>query len=244
MWHFNVPIYKGCSKVTCSPDKTTFKAANALVSGTWENKWFYEQMDKVIAVILKLQDAGIAATWRPFHEAAGNTTHNPSWGAWFWWGDDGADTFKKLWRTMFDYFKQKGVKNLIWIWTTQNYNGDSSQYNQDSNWYPGDEYVDIVGRDLYGYTAQQNLQEFTEIQATYPTKMVALSECGYGTNDNQRTDFANISDCWNTGAHWNHFMVWYQGGQGSTGTMMTDGWWRDAMQDANVITRDQLPSLK
>ena len=250
MWHFNVPVDASTtpgtdgSGVTCSPDKTTFKAANALVSGTWENKWFYEQMDKVVAVILKLQDAGIAATWRPFHEAAGNATHNPSWGAWFWWGDDGADTCKKLWVAMFDYFKQKGVKNLIWIWTTQNYNGDSSQYNQDSNWYPGDEYVDIVGRDLYGYTAQQNLQEFTEIQATYPTKMVALSECGYGTNDNQRTDFANISDCWNTGAHWNHFMVWYQGGQGSTGTMMTDGWWRDAMQDANVITRDQLPSLK
>ena len=39
-------------------------------------------------------------------------------------------------------------------------------------------------------------------------------------------------------------MVWYQGGQGSTNSMMTDGWWRDAMQAACVITRDQLPSLK
>ncbi|MDE6647312.1 MAG: glycoside hydrolase family 26 protein, partial [Prevotella sp.] len=73
MWHFNVPKSQGnTSEVTCTPSETTFKAANALTSGTWENKWFYEQMDKVAASILKLQEAGIAATWRPFHEAAGN----------------------------------------------------------------------------------------------------------------------------------------------------------------------------
>ena len=204
-------------------------------------------MDKVVATLLKLQDAGIAATWRPFHEAAGNATakQQAAWTkSWFWWGYDGAETYKKLWTTMFNYFKEKGVKNLIWIWTTQNYNGNSANYNQDTDWYPGDAYVDIVGRDLYGYTAQQNLQEFTEIQATYPTKMIALAECGYGTYDNKRVDFANISDCWNTGARWSHFMVWYQAGQGSTNSMMTDGWWKDAMQCSDVITRDQLPSLK
>ena len=77
MWHFNVPksetttVGKDGSGVTCSPSETSFKASNALIDGTWENKYFYAQMDRVIAVILKLQEAGIAATWRPFHEAAG-----------------------------------------------------------------------------------------------------------------------------------------------------------------------------
>ena len=110
MWHFNVPKSQGATDVTCTPSETTFKASNALVSGTWENKWFYEQMDKVIATILKLQDAGIAATWRPFHEAAGNACakQQADWTkAWFWWGYDGADTYKKLWKAMYDYFKQK-----------------------------------------------------------------------------------------------------------------------------------------
>ena len=46
MWHFNVPKSQGATDVTCTPSETTFKASNALVSGTWENKWFYEQMDK------------------------------------------------------------------------------------------------------------------------------------------------------------------------------------------------------
>lgn len=241
MWHFNVPKSQGATDVTCTPSETTFKASNALVSGTWENKWFYEQMDKVIATILKLQDTGIAATWRPFHEAAGNACakQQADWTkAWFWWGYDGADTYKKLWKAMYDYFKQKGVNNLIWVWTTQNYNGDSSKYNQDTDWYPGDEYVDIVGRDLYGYNATQNLQEFNEIKATYPNKMVVLSECGKDGGSN--TELGTMTDIWNAGAKWGHFMVWYQGGQGSTDTMCSDDWWKEAMSSANVITRDKV----
>jgi len=98
MWHFNVPKFEGSTDATCTPSETTFNTANALVSGTWENKWFYEQMDKVVATLLKLQDAGIAATWRPFHEAAGNATAKQQayWTkAWFWWGYDGAETYKK-----------------------------------------------------------------------------------------------------------------------------------------------------
>ena len=248
MWHFNVPksetteVKTDGSGVTCTPSETTFKASNALLSGTWENKWFYEQMDKVVAVVLKLQEAGIAATWRPFHEAAGNATlkSGASWGkSWFWWGYDGADTYKKLWVAMFDYFKQKGIQNLIWVWTTQNYNGDSNSYSQDTDWYPGDRYVDIVARDLYGYDADKNKQEFTEIQATYPNKMVVLGECGKDDSG----DPAKMGDCWNKGAKWGHFMVWYQGGQGSTNTMCSDTWWKDAMSNANVITRDLLPNL-
>jgi len=248
MWHFNVPVSEQTTPdatgagVTCSPDQTTFRAANALVSGTWENRWFYQQMDKVAAVILKLQEAGIAATWRPFHEAAGNATlkSGASWGkAWFWWGADGAQTYRRLWTTMFDYFKQKGISNLIWVWTTQNFNGNSTDYAQDTDWYPGDGYVDIVARDLYGSTVTQMAQEFTEIQAAYPAKMVALGECGH----NNGIQPGLVGDAWTHGAHWSHFMVWYQGGQGSTDTMCSNNWWAAVMRDDNVITRDQLPAL-
>lgn len=253
MWHFNVPksesttVGKDGSGVTCTPSETTFKASNALVSGTWENKYFYEQMDRVIAVILKLQDAGIAATWRPFHEAAGNATakQQADWTrSWFWWGYDGAETFKSLWTTMYDYFKQKGVNNLIWIWTTQNYNGNSDTYNQDTDWYPGDNYCDIIARDLYGYNASQNAQEFKEIQATYPNKMVVLGECGWDSNDKTGKPQGDIVECWNQGAKWGHFMVWYDGNAGNkSDTMVSDTWWSSAMKKDNadiVITRSQV----
>ena len=245
MWHFNVPLSEATqvltngSGVDCNPSKTSFRAKNVFTEGTWENKWFYQEMDKVVDVILKLQAQGIAATWRPFHEGAGNANYKQqaNWAkAWFWWGYDGADTYKQLWITMYDYFQKKGVNNLIWIWTTQNYNGDSSKYNQDTDWYPGDQYVDMVARDLYGCNAATNAQEFSEIQSTYPNKMVVLGECGKGDNGEQ----GKISDCWASGALWGHFMVWYQGGQGSTNTMCSDVWWSDAMSSELVITRDEV----
>lgn len=237
MWHFNVPksettvLGTDGSGATCTPDETTFKAANALVSGTWENKYFYHQLDTVSAILLKLQDAGISALWRPFHEGAGNAgAKTYSGSAWFWWGTGGADTYKALWKAMFTYFQTKGIHNLIWEWTTQNYNGDSSLYNNDADWYPGDDYVDMVGRDLYGSTAAQNKTEFSEITSRYSSKMAALSECG----TNSGTSFANISDVWTGGAKWLYFMPWY----GSN--LPSDAWWTDAMNQNYVITRDKV----
>jgi len=237
MWHFNVPTdsKQDLEHVTCTPSSTTFKAGNALKEGTWENKWFYDQMDKVADVILALQQQKIAAVWRPFHEAAGNATakQQAEWTrSWFWWGYDGAETYKKLYRTMFEYFQKKGIHNLIWVWTTQNYNGDASKYNVDSDWYPGDDCVDIVGRDLYAYTSAQNKQEFTEIAARYPKKMVALAECG--DDAGTKGKFDAMGAVWNAGAHWSWFMPWY----GSN--LPDDAWWKAALTNANVITREDL----
>ncbi len=242
MWHFNVPktatTIPGSdgSGVTCTPSETAFRAANVFTDGSWENKWFYSEMDKVVDVILKLQAKGIAAIWRPFHEGAGNACAKQQAGwtkAWFWWGYDGAETYKKLWTTMFDYFASKGVKNLIWVWTTQNFNGNSSQYNQDKDWYPGDAYVDIVGRDLYGYTAQQNATEFAEIQAAYPDRMVVLAECGVDSGNGNKP-FSEVADFWNAGAKWGWFVPWY----GSN--MPNDTWWNNALKQSFVVTRDQV----
>lgn len=241
MWHFNVPKSESTtpgqdgSGVTYSPSETTFKAANVFTAGSWEHKWFYQEMDKVADVMLKLQDAGIAAVWRPFHEAAGNATYKnqASWTkSWFWWGYDGAETYKKLWKTMFDYFQSKGVHNLIWTWTTQNYNGDANNYNNDDAWYPGDKYVDIIGRDLYGYDATKQAQESKEIQARFPGKLVALAECG--TDNNTNTTTAGIEDAWNAGAKWSFFMPWY----GSN--MPSNDWWKATLNSKNVITLDQV----
>jgi len=242
MWHFNVPKTESTvpgtdgSGVTCTPSETTFKASNALKNGTWENKWFYQEMDKVVAVLEKLQDAGIVAVWRPFHEAAGNAElkSGASWGkSWFWWGYDGAETYKKLWQTMFDYFQSKGIHNLIWEWTTQNYNLDANTYNNDAAWYPGDKYVDIIGRDLYGTTTAQQVQEFNEIQARYPSKLVALAECGIDANNGNKAT-ADVDEAWNAGAKWSYFMPWYGG------SMPSNDWWKAAFNSKNVITRDQV----
>ena len=241
MWHFNVPTSENDvpnssgNGVTYKPSETTFQAKNALVEGTWEHLWFYQQMGRVADVILKLQEAGIAATWRPFHEAAGNATalQQSEWTtAWFWWGADGAQTYKELWHAMYNYFQQRGIRNLLWVWTTQNYNGRNDYYAQDTDWYPGDEYVDIIARDMYGSTVDENVQEFREISRTYPTKMVALGECG--KNGTVLNDFADIEEAFTAGAKWGYFMGWYGD------VLPSNNWWNKALNSPYVITREQV----
>ena len=77
---------------------------------------------------------------------------------------------------MFTYFKEQGLDNLIWVWTSEN--------KDDANWYPGDEYVDIIGRDLYGKTAEECAEEFKALTALYGDRMIALTECGYYADSN------------------------------------------------------------
>lgn len=196
-------------------ENTYYNAANATVAGTWENEVFTADLAKVATSLKQLQDAGIAVIWRPFHEASGG---------WFWWGKD-AESSKALWIAMFDYFQAQGVNNLIWVWTSQ---GD------DSDWYPGDSYVDIIGRDLYNNDAGECTSAYLGSFATYGHKVISLTECG---------TVGLLSEQWAAGARWAWFMPWY-GNTDSGEKHATDEWWTDAMSQDYVVTRDQLPSFK
>ena len=162
---------------------TEFDATNATVEGTWENKVFTSDMAAVAGYLKLLKDAGIPVLWRPFHEAAGK---------WFWWGKDAA-SHKAMWIAMFNYFKAQGLDNLIWVWTTET---------GDEDWYPGDQYVDIIGRDIYSKDAETCASQYAAISATYGNKMITLSECG---------TVGKISEQWAAGARWSWFMPWYDG---------------------------------
>lgn len=223
-WHWVVPIKEGeQEKYTCTPSETTFRPKNIFTDGTWEKKTADADLEKMAGYLKLLQDKGIPVIWRPLHEAAGNTYEYTGGTAWFWWGYDGADVYVKLWRYMFDFFKSKGINNLIWVWTTQL---------KDNAFYPGDDYVDIIGRDIYNQKdGAQNAAQFKAIQETYPGKMVTLSECG---------NVGKISEQWANGAYWSWFMPWYQYEATSLeGHEHADqAWWQDAMNQSFVLDRE------
>lgn len=197
---------------------TEFDATNATVEGTWENKVFTEDLKNAAAYLKLLRDADIPVLWRPFHEAAGG---------WFWWGKDAA-SFKSLWIAMFNYFKTEGLDNLIWVWTTEG---------NDADWYPGDQYVDIVGRDVYNKETADCVSEYTTIAENYGNKIVSLSECG---------TVGLISEQWASGARWSWFMPWYDGTNedGSPVVHADEAWWKDAMSQEFVVSREELPSME
>lgn len=241
-WHWNVPATESdtdLSKYTYSPGNgtmnsdgswtTTFRPKNIFVEGSWESKIAKADLEKMAGYLKLLQDKGIPVIWRPLHEAAGNIYEYNGGTAWFWWGYDGAETYKRLWRYMFDYFKEAGINNLIWVWTTQT---------KDADFYPGDDYVDIVGRDIYNQTAgADNAAQYNLTADSYSGKLATLSECG---------SVAPVSSQWNSGARWSFFMPWYQYNATTlVGHQHADeAWWKDAMNQDFVISREDLPSMK
>ena len=231
-WHWSVPAARDSSRLVFRTD-TEFRVDSIFSEGTWESRVANRDLDLVIAQLARFRDAGIPVLWRPLHEASGN---RKSGGAeWFWWGNGGPEQFVRLWRLMYDRFQAAGLNNLIWVWTTQTGYGDdqSAGVLSDSDWYPGDDYVDIIGRDAYGRTAAQLADEFRAISAAFPRKMAVLSECG---------GVGLISEQWRLGAKWGLFMPWYTYKATSLdGHLYADrDWWRDAMGQDFVVKRGGL----
>ena len=144
-----------------------------LTKGTPENAAMLAGMKKAGDALKELQDANIPVLWRPFHEFDGG---------WFWWGrgDNPAllgEHFKKLWIAMYDYYTNElKLNNLIWV-LGYSYMCDVTGA---EDFYPGDEYCDIVGADSYAvetYGAEKRIYE-PMYEITKGKKPLAFHETG------------------------------------------------------------------
>jgi len=63
----------------------------------------------------------------------------------------GGDTelFKALWRYVYEVFASEQVDNVIWVWNPHDLSFPDFKWNHAYMYYPGDQYVDVVG--LTGY---------------------------------------------------------------------------------------------
>lgn len=107
---------------------------------------------------------------------------------------------------MYDYFTEtKGIHNLIWMW-----NGENAKF------YPGDDYVDMIGKDIYvkekgDYSSRKT--EFNTFQSINTKLPVALTECGLIPSlENMKKDKAM----------WSYFMVWNDSSNDNTNA---DNFW-------------------
>lgn len=188
----------------------------ALTPGTAEYNALIAGMDKGAKALKELQEAGIPVIWRPFHEFDGK---------WFWWGKGGAENFKKLWRIMYDrYTNYWGLYNLIW---SLGYCGDVN-----SGWYPGDEYVDIIGADTYvNHTG--SLAPMYNKTAQVANKPVCLHENG-PIPDPQKMK--------SEGAKWLWFMTWHTSFIDSN-EFNTASYLRQVYNSDYMLTLDELPDI-
>ncbi len=215
-WHWRDPSRKTEGFYT---KDTSFDITKIFDETSPEYKTMISDIDWISGQLKRFQDAGIPIIWRPLHEAAGR---------WFWWGAKGPEACKKLWQVMYDRMVNvNGVHNLIWVWTHEP---------NDDAWYPGDEYVDIVGRDIYktgDHTSQ--VLEFNDMTSRYGgKKMVTISESGsYPDVDNLIADEAG----------WSWFMVW-NGDFVRSATYNPLDLWKKMFASDYVITLDEMPDIK
>ena len=237
MWHWQVKANDGVN-LTCSPgDKpreTSFNPECIKTPSSADYKQLIHDLDQVAGYLQTMQKMGIAVLWRPLHEASGNTFEFEGGKAWFWWGSKGGEAYKALWRFMYDYLvNKKGLNNLIWIWNSQM--GDKS-------WYPGDDVVDIVGRDSYYALQYPLMKEFKQLSADYPNKMITLAECGNG----DEAKMSLMSKIWGEGSRWSWFMTWYDAAyeKGDDDHQFAGKqWWLDAFAQDYVVTLEDLKTL-
>jgi mannan endo-1,4-beta-mannosidase len=136
--------------------------AGAVPRPAWE---LVLEIDYMAEHLKRLRDAGAPVLWRPLHQAGTR---------WFWWGDCEPESFKWLWRLMFERFSvYHELNNLIWVWS-----GQSADY------YPGDEFVDIIGECIYNTDDTSGLPQFAgtagysaQAGRSGRRRMAAMTEC-------------------------------------------------------------------
>lgn len=188
-----------------------------------EDKEGLAALDKDIEAIAhelkELEKAGIPILWRPLHEPSGG---------WFWWGAKGPEAYKKLWIYLYDKLTNTyRCNNLIWVFNDNN-----------PEWYPGDEYVDINSVDIYAekHNYTPSADEFIKtVNLPKQYKMTALAENGtlYDVNAAAK---ANVN--------WLFFATW-QGEYAVNGEKYCNKYTeaemlKDIYKADNVITLDEL----
>lgn len=96
---------------------------------------FYKQMDRMAGNLQWLRNRGVVVVYTPFVELDDRNK---------WHAKNGPQNGIRLFRLVHDHFSTKGLDNIIWAFHTTQRAGALQEY------YPGDAYVDIIGKSAYG----------------------------------------------------------------------------------------------
>ncbi|HEY6900609.1 MAG TPA: glycosyl hydrolase [Puia sp.] len=175
-WHLNNPLTSGTA---WQPAPGT--VASILPKGE-KNQLYKTWLDKVASFLLSLKDkngTSIPVIFRIFHELNGN---------WFWWGGKNCtpEELKQLWQFTVSYLRDtKQVHNLLYAFNTDRFTNEAAWLER----YPGDEWVDVAGFDIYqAYDIAKNedfKKAFDQMLTTLEQlagahrKIPAVTEFGY-----------------------------------------------------------------
>lgn len=158
----------------------------ACLPGGRVHELYLERLDQAAEFFSGLRSESgelIPVIFRPFHEMTGS---------WFWWGQGNcsAEQYKALFHFTIDYLrKEKGLHQLIIAYSSDRFK-TAEEY---MDFYPGDDYVDVMAFDDYhGLAGKERTQgtiymlEILDSLSTRHKKMMAISETGLETIPNEK----------------------------------------------------------
>lgn len=166
--------------------------------------------------------APIPIVFRPFHEMNGS---------WFWWGHGNCtpEEFQMLWQQTYTLLTQTyKVHNLLYCYSTDVVKNDKEYL----KFYPGDDYVDILGMDLYHKGTTTEYLELLEDNLSLLAKIGKQKNMPYAMTEGG-LNMVTVEDWWtnvldksvaNTGIAWalfwrnawpNHYYAPYLGQKSS-----------------------------
>ena len=164
-WHWKVPVDISNDNVKgtafYSKEIRNFSLENAVTPGTKEYEVVIKDIDTIALYLQRLESAGVPVIWRPLHEASGN---------WFWWGREAgsADDYIALWQWTRNDMNLRIPKSsnfqILYAYSpdklTRYEDTPEGAYRETAEWYPGDEYVDIIGTDCYHHGGAEGTEDY------------------------------------------------------------------------------------
>ncbi|WP_422079570.1 glycosyl hydrolase [Ulvibacterium sp.] len=203
-WHADNPFIEGYDTYwNTVKNKGKIDLKSLLKDAPKTKAWvsYRVELDKVAGALQKLRDAGVTVMWRPFHEMNGD---------FFWWGIDAynnqqtnEEDFKALWIDLYQTLTYDyGLDNLIWTYSVipdRGWNADVSAY------YPGSDYVDLVGMDYYG--AAPDFPDYKALKSL--GKTIVVSESGPMDQGNGNWNMMDLINTLKGKAA--YFLQWHSG---------------------------------
>ena len=97
--------------------------------------------------------------------------------------------FVAAWRNFVQVFRQQEVRNVSWTWTMTDWAFETTDERAANYWYPGDDFVDVIGADLYNsadcsvsgrpwQTFREKIVPIRSWAKDHPGKPIVLPEWG------------------------------------------------------------------
>lgn len=200
-WHTRNPLTGGDAW-----DVSSDEVVGSIISGGKLHDAYCAWLDSVADFLLSLRDGDgepIPVIFRPYHEMSGG---------WFWWGAKhcSPEDYIALWRETIDHLRIRGVHNIVVAYSMADYENEE----EFAAMYPGDDYGDIVGFDIYQYgTAEEFLAQMktkSEVAAAFARehdKIWAVCECGY-EGIPQNDWFTKVLAQYICGTDCSHALLW------------------------------------